>query len=70
MIAIVADTTTFLENGRAAERQVDMKRLTFLFLLAAITLGHALSAMAHLHPQLQRFVQRDSWGYVGDKSLY
>ena len=43
-------------SGPKAERQIDRKRLTFLFLLPAITPGPASPAMAHLLPQLQRFV--------------
>ena len=52
------------------ERQVNMKRLTFLFLLAAFTLCPASSALAHLHPQLQRFVQRDPIEYADGSSMY
>jgi len=47
-----------------------MKHLTFLFICVAITLCHASSAMGHLHPQLQRFVQRDPIDYFDGMNLY
>jgi len=40
-----------------------MRRLTFLFILTVISLCHTSETMAHLHPQLQRFVQRDPMEY-------